>query len=399
MLHQAIQPTTSQNRKGPLACLFLSLLCFFFVDIALFHSDLYARVTSPKAFGNMFFYLSRFEQARPPSGKNEILLLGNSRMGDSFSILDYEKRYPHSDLKFIWGMIPGSAEALWYYELATLDPQHNKYKAVVVPVFNLYTVTGELKHASNGDMIAPVMGWHDLGARYHNEGTATSKQSFLLHLFVRGRAYAPDIQDFIMHPANRIADLTQLYKKKGTWDYEREAVCTNPDGSYVPAREWMSMQGFAYDSVTGKILSWPDGIIDSAKSYIRKDFIPLPPDQALANTHVNEQDETYWLNRIIGLYAKSSTKVIFVQPPLFPYDLPSKMKTAASRDLRQILNKQDNVFFMGADAFRDLYGLQYFQDVDHLSTEGRDTFIAPFMHQICRIMICGPNDGPPGDGI
>ncbi|HJY19831.1 MAG TPA: hypothetical protein VJ278_01470, partial [Chthoniobacterales bacterium] len=80
------EPTTSPRQLHVGRTLFLGIAAFLCVDGALFHSGLYVSILAPSSYAGRVWRITLAEKERAPSGLKEVLILGDSRIAEGFSI-------------------------------------------------------------------------------------------------------------------------------------------------------------------------------------------------------------------------------------------------------------------------------------------------------------------------
>ena len=82
--------------------------------------------------------------------------------------------------------------------------------------------------------------------------------------------------------------------------------------------------------------------------------------------------------RILALYEKSDTKLIFLQVPRWPQLMPALTPPPGAPDVRNLLPPSKNVVVVPKEEFEDLEEPRYFYDVLHVNTIARHEFTARF---------------------
>jgi hypothetical protein len=108
------------------------------------------------------------------------------------------------------------------------------------------------------------------------------------------------------------------------------------------------------------------------------------PEEANTYTNRNTEYQKYWLTKIIELYRNSATKLIFAQTPHMPLRALTPIQSAP--DLRDILPKQGNVFFVDEKIFDDLNTDAYMYDALHLNDAGKSLFTHRLGNEIVKII-------------
>src|SRR5262249_36217779 len=64
--------------------------------------------------------------------RRNILVLGNSQVGEGFSVALADASSGRADLHFVNGAIPGTSPRVWYYLLRALDPDAKRFAAIAL---------------------------------------------------------------------------------------------------------------------------------------------------------------------------------------------------------------------------------------------------------------------------
>ena len=104
------------------------------VDLSLFRSGLYYRWAEPDSTaGSVVRAQMTIRHDYEPDRRN-VLVLGNSRIGEGFSALLADAASGNDDLHFINGSIAGTTPRVWYYLLRAIDPDANRFSAIALMV-------------------------------------------------------------------------------------------------------------------------------------------------------------------------------------------------------------------------------------------------------------------------
>src|SRR5712691_5308277 len=114
--------------------LFISVLVFFAIDAAIFHSGLYESILKPDSFAGRVSRAAGGEKQRKASGLKDILLVGDSRIGQGFAEAIANKAATGRGVRFIKRVAPASSPRVWYHLLREVDPLANRYCMIVMPV-------------------------------------------------------------------------------------------------------------------------------------------------------------------------------------------------------------------------------------------------------------------------
>src|ERR1700692_31952 len=131
-------PADSGARRGmgkvrnPLLVLLLSAGVFLLADNLVFRTALYARFIPLVTTSGRLAHFVLAEESRAPSGKDEVLTTGSSKM--QFGLWDKvaEEADPEGRFRIISGAIHGAFAKWTYYILKRIDPTHRRYAAIVL---------------------------------------------------------------------------------------------------------------------------------------------------------------------------------------------------------------------------------------------------------------------------
>ncbi len=371
--------------RSPQLLLFCSIAAFFLLDGLIFRSGLYARISNPDGIYNTLSYVVMFENQRPPSGKKEVLMLGNSKIEHAFSIADFALRYPQSGIEVVRGSAPATEERSWYYTLQHVDPNHDRYAAIVIPLVN-YKITSSGPGGDSVQMLGPILSsreWPDYVASIFDD--ATRMRVALLGVFT-SHNYAADFQDMLMHFQHRIKILQETYEKKSAWEDDRYIIRRDKNGKVVGTMGWDSLEGFVYDPATQKVLSYPEGMNEHTKHYTANYFNALSDLDADTNMKRGAEFTSYWLNKIAAAYQNSKTKLIVVQTGREPFPLPTRRVLPNSPDVRDMLPKRDSIVYLDDNTFAVIEKPYYYYDPDHLNYRGADIYTDILAKHLIRIL-------------
>jgi hypothetical protein len=362
--------------RSPILTVLLSVLTFLALDALVFRSGLYARLLAVHSVQGNFFHFVQMERARPSSGRPEVLLSGNSHMNAAFSMAEFHSLYPGANLTVIRGARFGIWLRPWYYILQHIDPSHDRYAAIVIPLEG-YRPAPEGRDYRNVlvDMqvlapIATVREWEDLVEDFTDP--ELRREALWMTLFA-GHVYAADFQNFFLKPFSRTAD--SLHIRHDLLD----AMTEEQTDSHT-------LQDLTYDLSTKKVTHSPSHFSSSTTKEVER-MLEGPGGVSLEQaTERLAEYETKWLNRIVDLYKDSPTKIIFVYIPSHPFPMPSLTPLASAPDLRQHLPQRANVIYIPEDNYAQLDDPKYFCDMNHLNHDGGEIFTRTFSPQLISVL-------------
>ena len=351
-----------------------SLVALLIADAALFRSGWYLRLIEPESTaGSMLNDLRAIRAFRQADRKN-ILVLGNSQIGEGFSARIADAASGRDDLHFINGSDAGTTPRAWYYLLRTVDPDADRFAAVAMMVD--YDVAATRIDMANyrldTNYLQPLLRISDLGDypdTFTDAGErARARRAIVLPL----QALGEDVRGLFANPGERFHDLRR-YRKDWLHDVD-----------VYPGRE-ARLPPLTIDANTGRPVDFSPLDSDArprVEAYFRQLHEPAPvPTQTANAAYLRE-----WLGRIAHRYASKHVPVIVFVVPRGPWHqalAPVPVPTGAVAELAA----SGAIVPLPADAFVDLEQPQYFFDTLHMNRDGRENFsrrlaqqVAPLVH-------------------
>src|SRR5713226_4341081 len=109
-----------------------TLFGFFLVEILVFHTNLYPSILSTSSSTGTLETFLQNELSRVVTDRNQVLAIGDSRMG--FFPRYANELKPEIGYTFATIATPGSTPRCWYYMLRDADPTRRRYSAIVIAV-------------------------------------------------------------------------------------------------------------------------------------------------------------------------------------------------------------------------------------------------------------------------
>jgi hypothetical protein len=347
------------NARNPVFIVLLSTLAFFALDNLVFRSGLYMRVIPPVTTSTKLFSTVVAEERRTPSGKTDVLLTGNSRMEFAFSKGAFAKRFPQSPLDPIVAAVPGSDLKWWYYILKALDPHQNRYACIVLSLDD-FRVEPSVQDPENwyytAQSLVPVIGFAEMPG-FIGTFTDDAVRALVWRRMIFSSRGAG--MELFLPVWQRITDRVL---KRGR---PKVSIEDGPP---------QSVESLVISNDTGGVLSYPAHFDAFMKRESDAEFIRPSEAEAERLTNRNAIFQQTWLRRIVQLYRASTTKLMILQMPRWPFMLPAKRPTATSPDLRAELAGLPNVAVLSEGDFAELETPRYFFDLLHLNTTGRTKF-------------------------
>ncbi|MGD0578434.1 MAG: hypothetical protein ABSC08_05845, partial [Bryobacteraceae bacterium] len=184
-----------------------AVLLFCVVESAVFHSGFYTNYLNARSTAGSLAMNIRLEQNRKLTGPNEVLTVGDSRMGLWTRVTD--RLVPETGYALASIATPGTHPRCWYYMLRELDPDRRRYAAVLVPV-------NELEDEDWGDLsreevdvhyLVPLLRVSDAYDFVRSLPTFKLRRLALRTVFLKGLTYNQDFQDLLDKYTPRMAEL------------------------------------------------------------------------------------------------------------------------------------------------------------------------------------------------
>jgi hypothetical protein len=343
------------------------------VDLALFRSGLYFRLAAPESTSGSTLITERaIAHFRDPSRRN-ILVLGDSRIGEGFSAKLADAASGRDDLHFVNGSIAGTMPRVWYYLLRAIDPDADRFAAVALMVdYDLASEPYELKNYPGDTSYLPALLRVSDIDDYPTSFSAPDQRSRARRAILFPlNAMREDFRDLLAHPLQRWRDLRRARK---TWLYGF--------GDY-PGHDG-ALPDLVIDPQTGSPTDWDSVDADlkaRLESYFQRVRNPAPPPLQAANDEYLRE----WLGRIAQRYAARNVPVFVFAVPRGPWHrmlapIPEAKGTIAE------LATQGSVHALPGDAFVALEQPQFFFDAYHLNRQGRERFSRLFAQQVTPLL-------------
>ena len=347
-----------------------AIAIFVVLEALLFHTDLYFSIIEPDSTTGMMEVLLRGEIARPKLNRNQVLIVGHSRMG----ILPRVANELTAQTGYTYGSVAlgGTTPRDWYYQIRAVDPGADRYAAVLMPS-DSYDEPDSYDDVRNREadthyLLARLRLADALDFPWTFERSEYRWKAFFGILF-KGYVLKRDFLAFLQHPLDRLEKVDYYRRESFGWRYDFTGEHHNLAGLTI---DWER-----------KTAHFPDSFTPAERTLIQNVlFEPKPPDRGITTAYCK-----LWYGRIADHYRGSRTKLIFLQVPLAPLPpppLPRKPNSA----IRQ-LALRPNVVVLDEHFFDELERPELFGDPLHLNRDGTERFSHMLAAEVGRIL------GPP----
>jgi hypothetical protein len=346
----------------------ISLAAFLLLEGLVFHSGFYTRFLAPASSSGVFETVLREEQKRKPSSPEEILVMGDSRIGEGFSSKIANTLCAEGGFYFSNVAVPGTTPRSWYYFLRDLDPSRKRYHAIILPLLNY----GDIDIFE--DMRDRMLDLHHCVARLRYADAFEFASSF--HTFrkqieafrgtiFKGIIFQSDLLALFEHWHRRLSDIAECQNNFGKDAYD-----------YVGNAE--DLTGIQVDWET-KTIQFPRKIPSRTREMIQEDlFSPVPKQEGIIAAY-----RRLWFGRILDLYRNSNTRFIFLALPRGPIVPPNPRIQPLSYSIQE-MSRRSGVILLPENAFASLEQREFYFDALHLNARGRIQFSTILANSVLR---------------
>jgi hypothetical protein len=344
----------------------------FGFDAIAFRTRYYPSNLKPDSTTGLFeLILWREQQAQKTLGDNVVVTLGDSRFGIVPKISN--ALAPETGYVFRSAGVAGTDARSWFYMLRDLDPDANRYRAIV---FGVDDYSDEDIPSEPDDDIRAL---HYCIARLRVTDVFNFAQSF--HSFgaklealrgglLKGIVYQADLHEFLMSPKKRIREVK--FERGGfeQWTYDFLGTDDSMAGLTI---DWTSM--------TAQL---PPRATPNQRETVESFLLRKPQPQTGRLTAFRRE----WFGRILDRYRNSRTKIVFLRLPRGPIPRPEWLARSTSSVIRKF-SSRPNVLLMDEDFFDPLEHPELFADGMHMNKPGVALFSTMLAREIGRML------GPP----
>jgi hypothetical protein len=341
--------------KRVFSILTASLLGFAALDLVVFHTNLYPYWVATSSSTGYVETVLDHERKREKKGSNQILGIGDSRMALVAKVanqLTQETSYQYGTIA-----VAGTTPRCWYYMLRAVDPDANRYKAIVIGIES-YNDDEQLEdyaeRESDLNYVIHQLGVGDLAEFSLSYRTPQRQWRAATGIAFKGLIYKRDFQDFLSHPKERVKSVRLSWRDSHLWFYDFRTDEKSLAGLTV---NWPSRK-----------LSVPPGTPPDIEAALRTRFVePLPPETGRHSAYLK-----YWLGRIRDHYRNSRTQIVFARLPRAAWirpDLPVNPRSSVHE-----LDREPGIALLPEDLFNELETPERFHDQVHMNQGGLDRF-------------------------
>ena len=357
----------------------IAALCFAALEAAAFHSGLYERILEPDSTTGAMETRLRIERERKITGNRnaQVLVVGDSRL-DGFRARVANELTGETGYTFGSVALGGTSPRCWYYNIRTVDPDRNRYAAVIVPS-NDYDERDRYDDWRNREAdlhyLGVRLGMRDLLDFPLSYGKVQLQRRAFLGILFKGYVYKRDFIEYLQDPDKRM-ERVKLYREGAAdWLYSYEGSDENMVGIDI---DW-----------TRNVAHYPDSMpLEKRKQFDIELFQATPPDRGIFTAYFR-----LWFGRIVDYYRGTRTKVIFLRFPRGAVPQPAKYPPKPDSAVRELAATRPNAVLIDEHRFDELERPEFFANPLHLNRPGMERLSRMLAREVRKIL--GP---PPPSG-
>lgn len=350
------------ERIWPLIKLVLvALVGLALVDLLVFRSGIYATWIEPNSSAGSVVGSTMLINRETKTNAHNILVLGNSKIGEGFSATLANQASARPDLHFVNGAVAGSTPRIWYYLLREVDPDCNRYAAIAMMVDYDPTLNQEDmgNYAADTNYLQPLLritDFYEYAASFTNPvQQERARRAVMLPL----QALHDDASSLLQSPLRRFRDSG---RNRRLW----------MDAVAVYGGHEERLPDLDIDVSAGMPRNWV-GIPESTKPSLDGYFRGL---HQRANEQTMAANNAYverWVGTIAECYRAAGGKVFVFSVPRGPWHqllVPAPEPGGAIADLAN----RGLIEPLSGEAFLSLEQPKFFFDHLHMNHDGREGF-------------------------
>ena len=352
----------------------VALAVFVALDTVIFRTSLYSRFLSPDSIVGTAAYYVKYEREREPSHRRDVLVIGDSQVGEGFWAGLANRNEAGAGLNFVQGGIPGATLRALYYYQRVLDPKRDRYHAIVIglPTYRKRSST-ETEHLNDrmldAELLLPVLSSREYLEFARTYTTEEKRVEVGSRILVQSSNYQMDFQNFLLHPVTRkrLVSLRRKIKDKIALDY---------------AGRDENMEGLRYNSTFGEI-HFPERLTATERAQVQA---YLTEAGVVDADHYDEYSRQ-WIERFIQTYRGTQTTLVFLRMPAEVLPQVDEIRRSGPfASYMPLLRNSPGVKVMAEDAFYELEDPRYFFDTLHMNHDGRVRFTTELSSWLARTL-------------
>ncbi len=349
-----------------------SLLGFLLIETLIFHTDLYASILNPDSSAGYLELEVGNEIRRVAAGRNQVLIIGDSRMG--FFPRYTDRQQPSTGYTFATIATAGTTARCWYYMIRDVDPTARRYAAVVIGVNDFEdaeTWDNTADYITDLHYLIARLRWSDLLEFSRSFDDPEFRSQAARGILLKGLVYKTDFQDFLRNPIKRLNYVELSRRDSKNWYYDFEGTKENVSGITV---DWAAKTVHAPPRFT------PDQVAEFQKRFLAD----LAPPMGRRTKFLK-----HWYGKIAERYRGTGTRLIFMRLPRGPFVRPDQPALNPNSSVRELAAHGEAILDQ-EHSFDVLERPELFWDPYHMNGAGCADFSRMLALDVRQIL------GPPG---
>lgn len=351
-----------RRRLAPLLHLVMAgLFTLAGLDAVVFRSGWYWRFVEPNSTAGASVGAELATARYREPGRKNVLMLGDSRVGEGFSMRLADAAAGRDDLHFVNAAIPGTGPRVWHYQLRAVDPDATRFAAIVLMVeFDVTQRQQDLDDFSlDTNHVLPWLRLADLIDYPASFGDGDERARARRAILFPVQALHDDVLAFAMAPRARVAAATT----------DRAAWLTAV-GQY-PGRE-SALPDLPIDPARGLPVEWGPREAE-LKPLLDGYFRDIHREAPSGRQARNDDYLRTWLGRIAARYGGTGIPVVVYAVPRGPWHRALRPRMQVAAAITELASR-GRIHALPGDAFSELEQPQYFFDALHMNRAGRERF-------------------------
>ena len=361
-------PASPPLRKPSVAArVAAAALLFALVEAVVFHSGFYASLAKPDSSAGKLHTALYNERHREIDSPNQVLAVGDSRM--SFRPKAAHEHTAGSGYSFATIMVPGSSPRCWYYMLREVDPDKNRYSAILIPIDDYDDDDwGDLANsAADLYYLAPLLRLSDIADFSSSFSNWGMRWEAFRGVLLRGWIFQRDFQALLVDFPERA--------KAIRWMREESALAIY---NYVYTDR--SLRGLSVDYTT-RTIHYPEGLTEAEREVISANLLR----GTQPHTGKRAAYRRLWFGKMIEYYRDSRTKLIVLRAPRGPVVRPDLAVDEPDSSIRDMARRGD-ILLMNEKVFDELERPEMYADGVHLNGPGSLRFTVLMADETLRLL-------------
>ena len=328
----------------------------FVLDQIVFRG-IYLSVLEPESTAGMTLLMRSMQEKSYAPGMKNILVLGDSRIGEGFSAILANRTAHHQGFHFVGLGLPGTTPRAWYYILRDLDPQRNKYHAIYIMsnTFRDNELHEDIQNRSiDTAYIAPILNINDFFSYPKSFSDPKEAMKAAIAVAFPTASFKSDVVGFIKAPIQRIKKAALWRENYPSWIAAYPGHSERLPSAGIP---------FTPDGVLNQLSGSSRALLDE---YFRNNRSDATPSERPMFSY-----RSTWYGSIAQEYAATAVTFGTFLIPRGPYHAVMNKSAEANGSLR-LLEKKGLIKLIDTSVTLPLEEPQFFFDHLHMNAAGRE---------------------------